>query len=137
MALCLACSNNDQSIEFDTVAELVSHTKGGHKSRPAAKLPAPRKPVTPSATEIAGTTKVKQDPQNMPEVSEAPPSPPPPPKPLSLHYKWLGVHAACGSEPRTILVPTEANSFVCVAFCVNCDKQLEDRLVPAIPNPKK
>lgn len=74
--LCVRCSTDEDSIEFDTIKELKEHEMGGHKSRPKKELP-PSKPVEPSATEKLEEKK----PEKVEPVIEI--------KPLVLTYKCL------------------------------------------------
>lgn len=132
-ALCPVCSTGDESIEFPTVRALFEHEQSGHVSRPEKKLPLPRKPVTPSATEknvsSLPDTQVKSKEGNVNEVSIV--------KPLELHYRWVGVHAACNSEPKTIEVIIDEEHVAAVAFCVSCNLQLQQKIVVKIPEDNK
>lgn len=135
MPLCVACSTSDTSVEFDSVADLMAHSKGGHMSRPAKPLPPPRKPVKPSATELKETeekgTKVISTTHG--EVIEHPKDTTVViVKPLELRYKWTGTHPQCDSTPRTIEAQVE-DGVIVIAYCMNCDKQLSQMKVPAIP----
>lgn len=129
-ALCPSCSTGDESVEFDTVAELVKHAKEGHRSRPPRKL-APPKPVTPSATEqVASRASHDVDKTVHAAVAEAKPVKP---RPLVLRYQWTGQCPDCGSEPRTIEVDIDKETVTAVAFCFGCNKQLSDKRVAKIP----
>lgn len=124
----MRCSNSEDSVEFDTIAELVQHEKGGHQSRPKKELPL-SKPVEPSATEL----KAMEEAKKLGEIIEYDKeSPPIIIKPLELQYKWTGIHAPCNTEPRTIEVGIGDFMVAVVAFCFNCNEKLGQLEVPEI-----
>ena len=120
--ICISCN-----VEFDSVQEYVSHERGGHKSRPQKELP-PSPPLTPSATELKALEEKLADPKNVPIEYESIKITPPKQEPLELKYVWTGVHAVCNSSPKTIMLHVGESEFA-VAFCINCDKELEKREV--------
>ena len=131
--LCMACSTGDDTVEFASVTELVAHEKGGHANLPKKELP-PSPPVTPSATEIKAMEGKGQTVVPATGQTQLIPENPPPIKPLELEYRWTGQCKACNSEPRTILITLEDKQ-VCVAFCVNCNKELSQQ--PVVPIAKQ
>ena len=122
--ICISCN-----VEFDSVQEYVSHERGGHKSRPQKELP-PSPPVTPSATELKALEEKGKKLANSQGqlIEENKVITPPKQEPLELKYVWTGVHAVCNSSPKTIMLHVGESEFA-VAFCINCDKELEKREV--------
>lgn len=135
-ALCPNCSTGDESVEFESVRDLVAHMKSGHMTRPEKKLRPNPKPVTLSTTELRALEETKQ---NTPQVTTtsvaSPASAALVVKPLELQYRWIGVHAACNSEPKTIEVDL-ADTTIVVAFCMNCNEKLMQREVPKLTKQK-
>lgn len=134
--LCIQCTSGDNVVEFPSVADFVAHTQGGHVSRPKKVAPPPAKPVEPSATELKAQQEALEKASNAPTTQQGLPSSTPvalPVKPLVLEYKWVGVHAICNSEVRTIGVEVNDKDMAVVAFCFNCNEQLAQQTVVKIP----
>lgn len=129
--LCIACTVGDDIVEFPTVADYVTHTKGGHISRPVKTPPPPTKPPSLSATELKAQQEGTQ------KVTELPTSPvtddTPLVKPLLLTYKWTGVHQPCNTEPKTIALDLAEGQVGIIAYCFHCDKKLAQLNVPILP----
>lgn len=130
--VCTQCTTSEESIEFDSLADFVSHQRGGHISRPPKPTPPPVKPVTPSATELKAMKEKAQ--YNVPIEGQTQliPEDPPPLKPLNLEYRWTGQHK-CGTEPRTIEVNLGNEKLAIVAFCFGCNETIGQLEVPEIP----
>ena len=128
--VCIQCTTSEESVEFDSLADLVHHQRGGHISRPPKPTPPPVEPVKPSATEL----KAMRDKGDVtPPAGLTLPTQPVVVKPLELKYKWEGVHPACNTEVRTIEVNLGAEYIAVVAFCFNCNEKLGQLEVPEIP----
>lgn len=125
--ICIKCSAGQDTVEFDSVKELVAHEKAGHVSRPKRGLP-PSPPTTPSATELKALGKVpKGVTAQVLEREEKPVQ-----KPLELQYRWLGIHSVCNTEVKTIAVDIGEKQTV-IAYCVPCDLKLGQQTVLPIP----
>lgn len=133
MPVCIGCSTPDESVEFDTIPQLLEHTRGGHVSRAKKELPPPRKPVKPSATELAAAKETKVTTALSGQLTEhSKDTTVVTVKPLELHYRWIGTHSSCGTEPKTIEAKVGTDVIV-VAYCIGCDMQLKEMKIPAIP----
>ena len=115
--ICVQCSTDEDTIEFDSVKDFLEHEKGGHRSRPAKVLP-PAEPVTPSATE-----KKEEKPKPVEEKRN--------PQPLRLIYHWVGECPMCLTEAKTIEVELDKTNME-IAYCLHCDKKLTQKEVPPI-----
>lgn len=120
--MCLGCTTPEDEISFDTLKELKVHEMTGHP-RPERELP-PSPPVTPSKTELAGTT------GNVPTVVEAPPpvDVQAPLMPLRLQYKWEGQCEKCRENVKTIEVDLGEKNMI-IAYCPRDDTKWEQEMV--------
>mgnify|MGYP001585447747 CR=1 FL=1 len=134
-AICPNCSTSDDPVEFPTVRELVEHTQGGHLTRPEKKVSLPKKPLRPSATELQERQKTVQSSVTGDAMASGS-TPAPVNKPLRLEYKWTGVHAVCNTEPKTIEIRM-SKSVIVVAYCIGCDRELDQMDVPPLLQHKK
>lgn len=128
MPLCISCTVGDEEVDFPTVKELIEHQKGGHQTRPKKELP-PSKPVTPSATELKAMEEKLANPKNVPIKYESISVVSAKQIPLELKYVWTGVHALCGSEPKTIEVDLSEERVAVLAFCFSCNEKLSQQEV--------
>lgn len=138
-ALCFQCN-----MKFTSAALLTEHEKSGHQlpGEPITKdiIPPGVPLATPEMLAVVERQR-KRELEQAKQVAQSTPPPsvntlpdgtvvttpePPKPEPIKLTYLYIGQHDKCMGQVKTLEVDVK-DSHVVLAYCQNCNIQIESR----------